>query len=168
MSCGVDTAAPAFEARRFVIRFASCGGWVVEGVPVPSQICMVLGGSWYILKACGVLRWCRFEKLRFELSVRYCMFSGSCFASSLQICFQNAKKWGQEDAKMHKKSSKMGLLSASGSLLEASVSRGGQRELRVLWFYDVWAPICRFGDPFLAPTCFWRGSQSEFFWRKSR
>ena len=44
--CGVYTAAPALGTRRVVIRFASCGGLVVEVVSVSSLNCVVLGDSW--------------------------------------------------------------------------------------------------------------------------
>ena len=47
--CGVDTAAAAFGVRRVVIRFASCSGWMLEGVSVPLLICVGLRDSWRFL-----------------------------------------------------------------------------------------------------------------------
>ena len=69
--CGVDTVALAFGARQAVIRFAICGGWMLEDGSLPSLICIVLGSwrglvsSWQFLcdfdrsgaKKLGLLAW---------------------------------------------------------------------------------------------------------------
>ena len=75
---------------------------MVEGVSVPSLICMVIGRALAVLGRflkIAVAVCCadvvskknkKKEEKTIELSVRYYMFSGSLFASVLHICFQHA------------------------------------------------------------------------------